>query len=213
MSEGQKPVEYSRPGRKFKAAVLLAVLILTYLPLQGASAHSPLMSSTPKANDHLSSMPSRIELVFGAAVTDAGAVIELADENGRSWTRGTPLVSGTSVSTYVDPGSPTGRYEARWEVISHDGAKMSGTIRFAVGKAAPDSNPFNAVLTSTDAAYIRVLAFGIVGALLLYMGFGLVTVYVPRSPQSASHSPTADNPKRAGPRSITQPRRDKKPSH
>jgi methionine-rich copper-binding protein CopC len=196
MSEGQKPVGHSRPGRKFRAAVLLAVLVLTFMPLQGASAHSPLISSTPKANDHLPSVPSRIELVFGAAVTDAGAVIELADEHGRSWTRGSPLVSGTSVSTSVDPGSSNGRYEARWEVVSHDGAKMSGTIRFTVGNAAPDSNPLNAVLTSTEAAYIRVLAFGIVGVLLLYMGFGLVTVYVPRSPQPASHSPAADNPKK-----------------
>lgn len=184
MRGDQKRTGRNGLGHKIRTTVLVAILIFAFVPLQSASAHSPLVSSNPQANDHLSAMPSQIELVFGAAVSDTDAVIELLDEHGSNWVTGSALISDTTVRTSVKTGPQNGRYEVRWHVLSHDGAKMSGTLRFTVGNADPDSNPFNAVVTPTGAAYIRILAFGIVGALLLYMGLALVTVYGPKTRHS-----------------------------
>ncbi|GAB3613949.1 copper resistance protein CopC [Humibacter ginsengisoli] len=83
----------------------------------------------------------------------------------------------TVVSSPVKPNAPEGRYEIRWSVVSADGAPMSGVIRFTLGTAVADINPLDTVLTAADASWVLVGACAVVGALLVYMVYGLITVY------------------------------------
>ncbi|WP_344180528.1 copper resistance CopC family protein [Kribbella lupini] len=158
------------------ATIIFAVL----LPAPGAWAHSPLESSTPRAGEHLATMPARIELAFVAPVEDVDASVVLADDQGTDWTAGPAAVEDMYVSSPVRPGLPDGRYEIRWSVVSFDGAPMSGVVSFTVG-AAEDTNPLNAVLTADAAFWVRVSVFTVLGGLLAFMAYGLVTVYGRRS--------------------------------
>jgi len=176
-----------------------AALLLVLLPAQTASAHSPLESSTPEAGTHIATMPTQIELRFGAPVQDAGAVVVLADEEGNDWTAGGAIAGGTVVSAAVEPGAPDGRYEIRWSVVSADGAPMSGVVRFTLGTAATAANPLDAVMTAMDTAWVLVGAGVVVGALLVYMGYGLITVYGRPHRRVARSEPPAGEPRRSYP--------------
>ncbi|NYD74311.1 copper resistance protein CopC [Leifsonia soli] len=153
-------------------------MLIFLSPAQRASAHSPLESSTPEAGASIATMPAQIDLTFGAAVQESGATVVLADEHGGDWTAGAAVVEhGTVVSATVKPDAPDGRYEIRWSVVSFDGAPMSGVLRFTLGTAVADTNPLDTVLTATDASWALVGAFVVVGVPLVYMAYGLITVY------------------------------------
>lgn len=159
-------------------ALVLYLVLIVLLPTQSASTHSPLESSTPEAGTSITTMPAQIELTFGAEVQDAGVSVVLADEQGADWTAGPAVVEdGTVASSAVKPDAPDGRYEIRWSIVSTDGAPMSGVVRFTLGPAASDINPLDTVLTTTDASWVLVGACVVVVALLVYMVYGLVTVY------------------------------------
>lgn len=160
-------------------ALVLPLVLIVLLLTQGALAHSPLESSTPEAGASIALMPARIELTFGAPVQEAGMTLVLVDEQGVDWTAGPAVVEdGTVASSAVKPDAPDGRYEIRWSVVSTDGAPMSGVVRFTLGPAASDIDPLDTVLTTTDASWVLVGAcVVVVVALLVYMVYGLVTVY------------------------------------
>ncbi|RZU32185.1 copper resistance CopC family protein [Blastococcus saxobsidens] len=162
-------------------ALLLAVVLTVPLRAQPASAHSPLQSSTPRAGAHIAAMPTTIELTFAGDVEEVGATVVLADEDGDDWTADAPVVDATRVSSPVRPDVPDGRYEIHWTVTSIDGPQMSGVVRFALGHVGDEADPFDAVLSSANVAWILGTAGVVVGALLGAIVRGLVTVYGRRS--------------------------------
>jgi len=180
MYSATRPAHRRLRGRVVLALVL-SVVLTVLLRVHDASAHSTLESSTPGAGAHLPTMPTIIELTFVAAVEDVGVTVVLADEHGDDWTADVVVVEGTRVSSPVRPDIPDGRYEIRWSVTSFDGAPMTGVVRFALGTVVDDTDPFDAVLTAEDVAWIRATAFVVAGVLLGAMAHGLVTVYGRRS--------------------------------
>lgn len=167
------------------AAVAVLILVLLCAPVP-AWAHSALDSSSPQNGAQLESMPKHIELTFTADVRDAGASIILVDAHGNDWITGPALVTGSAVSASVKPSAPDGRYEARWRIVSADGAPQTGIIRFSIGEAAADPNPLHIVLTAQDASWIRSVLVIVFGGLIAYIAYGLITVYGGRDARSGS---------------------------
>lgn len=181
MSTSRSRVRRRRAGARTAVAVA-ALFILGGLLAPSASAHSPLESSSPEAGEALTAAPEQIELTFGAEIRSDGASVLLVDEQGIEWAAGpAEVISAVVVTAPVPDDLPEGRYEIRWDVISFDGAAMTGVVRFTLGDAGTVP-VLDMVVTSAGAAWTRAVAFGVVGALLVVIAHGLVTVYGTRSP-------------------------------
>src|SRR5690242_17897717 len=138
---------HRRIGWRPVVAIVVSVILTVLLPAPGAWAHSPLESSRPRAGEHITTMPTWIELAFVAPVKDVGTTVIVADAQGNDWTAGTAVVDDMYVSSPVRPDLPDSRYEIRWSVTSFDGAPMSGVVSFVLGDAE-ETSPMNAVLTA-----------------------------------------------------------------
>ncbi|WP_309066090.1 copper resistance CopC family protein [Microbacterium sp.] len=109
-----------------------------------ASAHDALVSSTPAAGEQLAAAPEQIVLTFSntliAVEEEAdGTAVVVADESGRDWAAGDPVVDGDTVTVPLEEGMPAGSYRVTWQVVSSDGHPTSGEYDFTVaGETASD---------------------------------------------------------------------------
>lgn len=124
------------PFRRFAVGAAAAV-VLVMTSVVPASAHDDLLSSTPSADERLDVSPSSVALEFSAELMDVGALIMVADADGRDWTAAEATVEATTVSAPFAEELPVGGYEVRWRVVSSDGHPISGVIPFTVGDAEP----------------------------------------------------------------------------
>ncbi|OHV27709.1 copper resistance protein CopC [Parafrankia soli] len=113
------------------AAMMLAVILVTPRP---AWAHSTLRSSDPADGSTLSAPPTRISLVFGAAVWADYATVAVTRAGGGQIPADPPQVTDTTLSVAVRDVTP-GDYHVAWRVVSADGHPINGEFSFAV--AAP----------------------------------------------------------------------------
>jgi len=119
------------------ASAFALALGITFAVAAPAAAHESLDSSSPSEGERLGEAPSSVELVFRAEVMDIGATVMVVDEAGRDWAASDPQVSGTTVTTELEPDMPEAGYQVRWRVVSGDGHPIESVIPFTVGEAEP----------------------------------------------------------------------------
>lgn len=114
----------------------VAVAVVTALAVAApASAHDELLSSTPSSGQVFVAAPAEVTLSFSAEVLAMGAIVVVADAEGRDWVLGEPALDGSVVTATIDPAITVAGYEVRWRVVSSDGHPISGVIPFTIGDA------------------------------------------------------------------------------
>jgi len=118
--------------------VIFSALVVssTYLGLADmASAHARLVQSDPADGASLHAAPSVVTLSFSEGLEPAFSHVTLATGSGDDVPLQEQKVAGDDGSLLtavpLEPLS-AGSYEARWDVLSKDGHKTSGAIRFTV---------------------------------------------------------------------------------
>ncbi len=133
-----------------KIARLLAAALLApagLLAFAGpASAHAELKSSSPAEGASLATAPQKVELTFEEPVTLQPDPIAVTGPDGAKWTVSPPAVTDATITAAVVPSGPAGAYTLTYKVISDDGDKVTGAVRFTL--TAPASPP----TTSSSAA-------------------------------------------------------------
>ena len=158
-------------SRTFVKRIALGVLLLALIP-GSAFGHASLVSSTPAAGSTLSKSPDHLHLVFSEP-------IEISVSRA-------VLVNGTSeINLHVraDPQNvnalfanmdslSAGNYEIKWQVLSADGHRVSGTLRFSVGavQRVPDTTSQKSAST---AAVIPPANQGVTRIAMLFRGIGM----------------------------------------
>ena len=105
---------------------ILTIVVLVLLGVDSASAHTSLVSSTPKNGSTLESAPTEISLQFDEDLITIGDKdpnkISLRDEDGNEISTGQTKVIGSIVSAALSPTSlKSGLYTVSYRVLSADG--------------------------------------------------------------------------------------------
>jgi methionine-rich copper-binding protein CopC len=122
-----------------RRAILCAVLAAAGAFLPGvAPAHSLLVRSEPGRNATVTRAPERVRLWFGERIEPAYVKLSVWSENGTQVDAGDAAVDSNdptilSVST---PSLGSGRYTARFRVLSVDGHVVESSFAFTVKAAA-----------------------------------------------------------------------------
>lgn len=97
------------------------------------TAHTRLIASEPADGDTLLAAPERFRLVFSGPVDRSLSTLTL-DVPGGDSVRLSLLSPGDTaeVLTAIAPALTAGRYALRWQTVSTDGHRISGTIAFRV---------------------------------------------------------------------------------
>ena len=142
------------------SAGLLTTLVAALLALAGltwsasaASAHSVLVSMSPKDKAIVSTPPTRVVLTFNEDVNAEFSVIKVVDGAGASVASGSTQVVGGVVSLALRPRLANGTYTVRYKVVSTDGHPVSGMTTFTVaGSTAPTTSSTPSPSTTAPAA-------------------------------------------------------------
>ncbi|WP_217180640.1 copper resistance CopC family protein [Streptomyces sp. AC495_CC817] len=196
------------PVRRIAAGALVAavVILATAAP---ASAHDELIQSDPGVDDRLAAPPESVSLTFSADLltlgdTTTGAVIVIADSEGRDWSEGAAVVNGRTATAAVKPGMPEAGYQVRWQVVSSDGHPISGIVPFTIGDAEPlqlQSRPDGEAATTPETAgqtaseadgALRLLLVGAGGAAVA--AAVLLLIRFLRRPRTAPAAPETGDP-------------------
>jgi methionine-rich copper-binding protein CopC len=118
------------------------VALLALAPAGIASAHDALESSSPAANDSITSDPGQVSLTFSDALITigddtSGFAVQVVDSDGLHYESGCLTVQGTTVTTPVALGLASG-YVVLWQVVSSDGHPTSGQYEFDYAPPSPD---------------------------------------------------------------------------
>ncbi len=131
---------------------LLVVAALTWTA-SAASAHSVLVSMSPKDKAIVSTPPTRVVLTFNEDVNVEFSIIKVVDGSGASVASGSTQVVGGVVSLALRPRLANGTYTVRYKVVSTDGHPVSGTTTFTVaGSTAPTTSSAPSPSTTASAA-------------------------------------------------------------
>ena len=148
--------------------IALAVSTAVVALLVGAApafAHARLESSDPAEGASLSAAPPQVTLTFAEAVTVPEAPISVTGPDGASWTVGAATVAGAVVATPVEATGPAGRYTLRYTVISDDGDRVEGAVRFTLTAAAtPAAAAAGTAQAQAEAAPATAAAVGAAAA-------------------------------------------------
>jgi copper transport protein len=117
--------------------VLLATVAATLSATAGpASAHAVVVSSTPSDNEHLTTAPTEVTVVFSEPVSIELGGLTVLDSNGRRVDGGTTdQPQPTTLHTTLNGGLGDGTYLASYKLVSADGHAISGAIVFTFGNA------------------------------------------------------------------------------
>lgn len=98
-----------------------------------AAAHARLKRSSPPQGAVLDRAPTEIVLTFNSEVERKYARFVLRDADGRERALAGPAGSGLVTELTLAPGAlAPGAYQLRWSVVSRDGHRITGTVRFTV---------------------------------------------------------------------------------
>lgn len=133
---------------RFRTALAAAaVAVVAGLAIAApASAHDELVSSSPAADEQLTTAPEQITLTFSnellALEENSGTAMTVEDASGEDWVAGAPEVVADTVTVPLEPGMPNGSYLVTWKVVSSDGHPTSGEYSFSLAAAdAPAVEP------------------------------------------------------------------------
>lgn len=119
---------------------LVALVAVGFLLVTPAAAHSDLTSSTPTSGSTVDSAPSEVEFVFNEEIAQTGLQV-VAQGPAGSVPLGTPVVSGTTVTSPWPQNAGGGDFRVSYRVVSADGHPIDGTITFTVAGAAVLASP------------------------------------------------------------------------
>ncbi|MGF2949636.1 copper resistance CopC family protein [Microbacterium alcoholitolerans] len=104
-----------------------------------ASAHDELVSSSPAADEQLTTAPEQITLTFSnnllSLEENSGTAMTVEDESGQDWVAEAPVVQGDTVTVPLKADMPNGAYLVTWKVVSSDGHPTSGEYSFSLAAA------------------------------------------------------------------------------
>ena len=117
----------------FTKAISLSLLV-TLLLAPGASAHSKLIESTPRANTTVKVLPPRISVEFNEKILvinkKSASTLMITDSTGKQVDGKDSAIDGRKISVSLKPTAKPGRIRARYHVISEDGHSIDGTFVF-----------------------------------------------------------------------------------
>src|SRR5262245_61638485 len=116
------------------ATRLAATALALLLSISGASAHTTLAGSTPKADSTLETSPPVIEIVFHDAAKMTSIVVVGEDKKERRL----EFAAGEKPNSFkvAQPKLANGRNEVQWKALSKDGHAIHGSLVFTI-KPAP----------------------------------------------------------------------------
>ena len=123
--------------RKFTLS-LLALLLTVHLCLAPnyALAHGEFVSSNPKANSVVKTIPKSVWVKFdGNLITIADKqtnFLTVKNSKGKELSDGKAYVGGARVSVNIKDRSATGTIKVSWRVVSEDGHPVSSFLTFTV---------------------------------------------------------------------------------
>lgn len=144
-------------GRGAVAALIVAAAVGAFGGAQAASAHDSLVSSTPSADESVSTA-SEVALTFSANLlgADGGNEVIVVGPDARHYETDCTALAGPTLTTPVQLG-PAGEYQVTWRAVSSDGHPVSGTYAFAYAPAAgaqaapgADTSPCASVAASQE---------------------------------------------------------------
>lgn len=127
----------TRSPRWFATAGIAVMALSTALVLPGSSparAHDAMVTSSPAADEVVTSIPTEVSMTYSGEVFDASSaiVVEVIDSAGTNVALTPPVVTDTKVTQAVEPVSSPGVVTVRWRVVSSDGHPISGEYAFTV---------------------------------------------------------------------------------
>lgn len=122
--------------KKIFAFVFALLLILP----QAGSAHSLLVSSTPKADQAADKPVDKITLNFGAAVEKI-IKLTIIDSKGHETAIKKPIIHEKTVIVTPERPLKNEAYKVKWELIGIDGHDVHGKLAFSVGQVTPKEKP------------------------------------------------------------------------
>jgi len=115
-------------------AALLALIIAAFSTSQGASAHTRLISSTPKAGVTLNSWPTQVKLEFDQALVDIGQeksnFVVVNNSVGDQVSQDDEVISENVISVSLTPNEVKGPVLVFYRVVSSDGHPVEGEFVF-----------------------------------------------------------------------------------
>ncbi|SDP46591.1 Copper resistance protein D [Nakamurella panacisegetis] len=126
------------------AALLGTVAALMLLPINSASAHAFLVSSSPEDGAVLTAAPEEVVLRFSESVVLPALQVHLVSGSGREFEPISAKLEGASNGDTEEPASvilrmpvlPVDAYQLRWETLSSDDLhRTGGMLIFGVGTA------------------------------------------------------------------------------
>jgi copper transport protein len=118
------------------AVLVVAVVTTVFATAAPASAHAVVVSSTPSDNEHLTSAPTEVTVVFSEPVSVELGGLTVLDSSGHRVDGGTTdQPQPTTLHTTLNGGLGDGTYLASYKLVSADGHPVSGAIVFTFGNA------------------------------------------------------------------------------
>ncbi len=118
------------------ALTALVGALVALVPASVASAHSVLISISPKDGATVTTPPTRVVLTFNEDVNQQFDLVRVVDGSGADATEGAPAVSGSVVTQALRSGLGPGTYTVTFKVVSSDGHPISQRSTFTVADPA-----------------------------------------------------------------------------
>jgi methionine-rich copper-binding protein CopC len=133
----------SASRRVFAALAVITVVVLGSLlgPAGPAWAHASLQSSTPTDGASLADAPAEVALRFTEAINPASVAVAVRGADNAVATDGSARVAGAVVTQPLRRLLTAGQYTVTFQVVSADGHRIDGTLRFAVTSAGAPPSP------------------------------------------------------------------------
>jgi methionine-rich copper-binding protein CopC len=169
--------------RPLALAVVLAVAGLMAGGVTAAEAHDILIGTSPAGGSVVAVVPVHVMLTFDQPALAVGTEIIVTGPAGPVQTGAAVLVNNT-VSEYLRPGSPAGRYTVVWRVTSIDGHPVSGKFSFTANSPsqAQQATPITSTTSTTPGKSGHGSALWVVagGTLVVLLLVGFIITRKPR---------------------------------
>ena len=113
-----------------------ALLLVNFLALSSAYAHTALVSSSPKNGAVLIKSPTSISITFNENLIKLGGKnpsrVSLADSKNSQVTLGKVAINKSRISAPITQMLSAGSYTIKYRVVSRDGHPVTGSIKFRV---------------------------------------------------------------------------------
>ena len=144
--------------RKFAHIIFLNLFLVIsslFISLTHASAHAELVSSTPAADEILTSAPDRVSLTFGEKLLvisgKATNTVEVTNSQGEVLSSEPASISGSEITTTLDSQRMVDdKYTVTYRVVSADGHPVKGSYFFSIAQAATSAPATSTESTSSN---------------------------------------------------------------